>query len=62
MGFPHLRQRLPLGYSPLNPIYSIYIYIYIWVNYNDLTAASLRPHWNNGECIGKSSQNGLNSG
>ena len=57
MGFPHPCQRLPLGYSPLNPIY-----IYISVNYNDLTATSLRPHWNNGECIGKSSPNGLNSG
>ena len=26
----------------------VYIYIYIWVNYNDLTATSLRPHWNHG--------------
>ena len=40
MGFPHLCQRLPLGYSPLNPIQS-YMYIYIWVNYYDLTATSL---------------------
>ena len=24
----------------------------IWVRYNDLTATSLRPHWNVGDCEG----------
>ena len=28
--------------------YIIYIHLANWLNYNDLTATSLRPHWNHG--------------